>query len=195
MGIFFSILSEGITCLFYGIIITAFIMATLYFILSTLSKGAVCSIPFFVTGPILALLLMVNMTLLVGAFTVKSETESMRLWLTQRLDGIHGTADLQSSQQVGDMLNEQFPLSGCFLNLFDMSGHPIEELPQVFYEVINEEMNNMIWSRLLWSLGFIIAAMLVALYFDKGESNSTNGKSKRGTKGVRTNPRKNFDDF
>ena len=195
MGIFFSILNEGITCLFYGIVITAFIMATLYFILSTLSKGTVRSIPFFITGPILALLLMVNMTLLVGAFTVKSETESMRLWLTQRLDGIHGTADLQSSQQVGDMLNEQFPLSGCFLNLFDMSGHPIEELPQVFYEVINEEMNSMIWSRLFWSLGFIIAAMLVALYFDKGEGNRNNGKSKRGTKGVRTNPRKNFDDF
>ena len=195
MGIFFSILSEGITCLFYGIVITAFIMATLYFILSTLSKGTVRSIPFFVTGPILALLLMVNMTLSVGAFTVKSETESMRLWLTQRLDGIHGTADLQSSQQVGDMLNEQFPLSGCFLNLFDMSGHPIEELPQVFYEVINEEMNSMIWNRLLWSLGFIVAAMLIALYFDKGEGNRSNGKSKRGTKGVRTNPLKNFDDF
>lgn len=195
MGIFFSILSEGITCLFYGIIITAFIMATLYFILSTLSKGAVRSIPFFVTGPILALLLMVNMTLLVGAFTVKNETESMRLWLTQRLNGIHGTADLQSSQQVGDILNEQFPLSGCFLNLFDMSGHPIEELPQVFYEVINDEMNSMIWSRLLWSLGFIIVAMLVALYFDKGEGNRNNGKRERGTKGVRTNPRKNFDDF
>lgn len=193
MGIFFSILSEGFTSLFYGIVITAFIMATLYFILSSLSKGTVRSIPFFVTGPILAFLLIVNMTLLVGAFTVKSETESMRLWLTQRLDGIDGTADLQSSQQVGDMLNEQFPLSGCFLNLFDMSGHPIEELPQVFYEVINDEMNSIIWSRLLWSFGFIVAAMLVALYFDKGEGNRNNGK--RRTKGVRTNPRKNFDDF
>lgn len=195
MGIFFSILNEGITCLFYGIVITAFIMATLYFILSSLSKGTVRSIPFFITGPILALLLIVNMTLLVGAFTVKNETESMRLWLTQRLDGIHGTADLQSSQQVGDMLNEQFPLSGCFLNLFDMSGHPIEELPQVFYEVINKEMNSMIWSRLLWSFGFIVAAMLVALYFDKGEGNRNKGKNKRVTKGVRTNTRKNFDDF
>ncbi len=195
MGIFFSILSESITCLFYGIIITAFIMATLYFILSTLSKGAVRSIPFFITGPILALLLMVNMTLLIGAFTVKNETESMRIWMTQRLDGIHGTADLQSSQQIGDMLNEQFPLSGCFLNLFDMSGHPIEELPQVFYEVINEEMNSMIWNRLLWSFGFIVAAMLVALYFDKGDGNRNKGKNKRVTKGVRTNTRKNFDDF
>lgn len=195
MGIFFSILSEGITCLFYGIVITAFIMATLYFILSSLSKGTVRSIPFFITGPILALLLIVNMTLLVGAFTVKSETESMRLWLTQRLDGIHGTADLQSSQQVGDMLNEQFPLSGCFLNLFDMSGHSIEELPQAFYEVINDEMSSMIWSRLLWAFGFIIAAMLVALYFDKGEGNRSNGKSQMGTKRVRTNSHKNFDDF
>lgn len=71
MGIFFSILSEGIISLFYGIIITAFIMATLYFILSNLSRGAVRSIPFFVTGPILALLLTVNTPLLTEATMIK----------------------------------------------------------------------------------------------------------------------------
>ncbi|MCF2594417.1 hypothetical protein I6E11_11595 [Bacteroides caecigallinarum] len=195
MAVFFSIMSEGVLCLFYGMIITAFIMATLYFILSSLSNGAVRSVAFFVTGPVLALLLVVNMTLLVGAITVKGETESMRLWLMQRLDGVHGIADIQCSQQVGDMLNEHFPLSGCFLNLFDMSGHRMEELPQVFYEVINDEMNKMIWSSSLWSLAFIVAAMLVALYFDKGENNPGKGKNKRQVKRVQTNSRRNFDDF
>lgn len=195
MAIFFSIIGEGIICFFYGVIITAFIMATLYFILSSLSQGTVRSVAFYLTGPILALLLVVNMTLLVGAVTVKGETESMRLWLEQRLDGVHGIADIQSSQQVGDMLNEQFPLSGCFLNLFNMSGHQMDELPQVFYEVINDEMNKMIWGRSLWSLGFIVAAMLVALYFDRGDVNRNRGKNRKSAKVVRTNYRKNYDDF
>ena len=156
-----------------------------------MSRGTVRSIPFFITGPFLAILLIINMTVIVGAFTLKAETESIRLWLAQQLDGVYGTADVQSSQQIGDLLNEEFPLSECFLNLFDFSGHPIDELPQVFYEVINEEMTSVIWNKLLWSLGFIVAAVLIALYFDKGEGNGLEKKSKR----PQTVSRKNYDNF
>ena len=191
MNTFFCLLSEGFSCFFYGLLITAFIMATLYFLLKTMSRGTVRSIPFFITGSFLAILLIINMTVIVGAFTLKAETESIRLWLAQQLDGVYGTADVQSSQQIGDLLNEEFPLSECFLNLFDFSGHPIDELPQVFYEVINEEMTSVIWNKLLWSLGFIVAAVLIALYFDKGEGNGLEKKSKR----PQTVSRKNYDNF
>ena len=46
MATFFSLLSTGISCIFYGIITTAVIMAILYFILKSLSRGIVKSIPF-----------------------------------------------------------------------------------------------------------------------------------------------------
>ena len=156
-----------------------------------MSEGAVRSVAFYITGPVLGILLLANMTILSGAFTVKSETESMRLWLSQQLDGIYGIADMQSSQQVGDLLNKEFPLSGCFLNLFDFSGHTMDELPQVFYEVMNEEMTDVIWSRLLWSVGIIAAAVLIALYFDKGSSTKKKAKTRRTSAAAR----KNFDDF
>lgn len=190
MGIFFSLFFESITCLFYGVIITAFIMATLYFILKMLSKGALHSIAFYISGIILSILLLVNMTVTVGAFTIKQQTSSMRLWLSQQLDGLEGTADLQSSQAIGDRLNEEFPLLRCFLNLFDLSGHPLEDLPQVFYEVINHEMNGIICSKLIWSFIFCVAAILVALYFDKGDRKPTS-KATRQTRSSRRNP----DDF
>ena len=190
MGIFFSLFFESVTCLFYGIIIVAFIMVTLYFILKMMSKGAVHSIPFYISGMILAILLLINMSVMVGAFTVKQQTDSMRLWLAQQLDGTEGIADLQSSQMIGDSLNDEFPLLGCFLNLFDLSGHAIEELPQVFYEVINHEMNTLIWSKILWSLIFCIAAVLVALYFDKGDNKNTSKVTKH-----RYSSRRNPDDF
>lgn len=189
MMIFLNLISEGVSCLFYGLLITAFIMATLYFVLKTLSQGAVRSVAFFITGPVLGLLLVANMTVMVGAITVKNQTDSMRLWLSQQLDGIQGVADMQNSQQVGHLLNEEFPLSGCFLNLFDFSGHAMSELPQVFYEVINEEMTDTIWSSILCSLGIIVAAVLIALYFDKGQGNG------RKPKKVTAAPRRNLDDF
>lgn len=191
MNTFFYLISEGFSCLIYGLLITVFIMATLYFVLKTMSEGAVRSVAFYITGPIWGILLLANMTILSGAFMVKSETESMRLWLSQQLDGVYGIVDMQSSQQVGDLLNKEFPLSGCFLNLFDFSGHTMDELPQVFYEVMNEEMTDVIWSRLLWSVGIIAAAVLIALYFDKGSST----KKKTKTRRTSAPARKNFDDF
>lgn len=193
MMIFFNLISEGFSCLFYGVLITAFIMATLYFVLKTLSQGAVRSVAFYITGPVMGLLLIANMTIMAGAFAVKAQTESMQIWLAQRLDGVYGIADVQSSQQVGDMLNEEFPLSGCFLNLFDFSGHPMDELPQVFYEVINDEMNGVIWSRVLWSAGIIVAAVLIALYFDKGKGSGSRKKAQGKRRPAAA--RKNFDDF
>ena len=191
MNTFFYLISEGFSCLIYGLLITVFIMATLYFVLKTMSEEAVRSVAFYITGPILGILLLANMTILSGAFMVKSETESMRLWLSQQLDGVYGIVDMQSSQQVGDLLNKEFPLSGCFLNLFDFSGHTMDELPQVFYEVMNEEMNDVIWSRLLWSVGIMAAAVLIALYFDKGSSTKKKAKTRRTSAAAR----KNFDDF
>lgn len=71
MDVFLTIFFESITCLFYGVVITAFIMAILYFILKTLSRGIVRSIPFFFTGVILSILLVVNMSVVVGAVTIK----------------------------------------------------------------------------------------------------------------------------
>ena len=145
MGIFFSLFFESITCLFYGIVIAVFIMATLYFILKTLSRGIVRSIPFFLTGVILSIFLVVNMSVVVGAISIKQQTGSMKLWLTQQLENVEGIADVQSSQAVGDILNEEFPLLGCFLNLFDMSGDSMYSISQKFGVRLERlyKMNNM----------------------------------------------------
>lgn len=166
-------------------------MATLFFLLKNLSNGVYRSISFYITGFILAILLTVNMTVIVGAVSVKQQTEAMRLWLMQQLDGQEGIADLQNSQMIGEALNEQFPLLGCFFNLFDMSGNSLNNLPEVFYETINSETNQIILSKSLWSAGFIVAAVLVALYFTKEDVGGGRKKKRRST-AARYN---NIDDF
>lgn len=191
MGLFFSLFFESLSCFFYGAVCTAFIMATLFFLLKNLSNGVYRSISFYITGVILAILLTVNMTIIIGAVSVKNQTESMRLWLTQQMDGVEGFADLQSSQLVGEELNENFPLLECFFNLYDMSGNTMEDLPQAFYETINSEANKIILNKSLWSVGFIIAAVLVALYFTKEDVSKGNRRVRKAT----TSRYKNIDDF
>lgn len=188
---FLSFFSTGLSCIFYGAIITAFIMATLYFILKTLSEGAVKSVPFYLAGVILAVLLLINMSIIVGAFTVKSNTDSLELWLQQKLNGLYGIVDMDSSQAIGDMVNEEFPLLDSFINLYDWSGNRVQDIPQILNEGVNREMNRVILRNFLWSLGFIVAAMLVALYFDKGGGSSLGYSPKR----QRVTTPTNYDNF
>lgn len=177
MGVFFSLLFESFSCIFYGVVLTAFIMATLFFLLKGLSNGVYRSVSFYITGVILAILLSINTTVIIGAFSVKNQTESMYLWLKQQLNGMEGFADIENSQLIGEKLNDNFPMLGCFFNLFDMSGYAISELPDVFCEMINSELNSIIINKILWSVGFIVAAMLVALYFAKDKKVDVKRKS------------------
>lgn len=185
MNIFFSLFSGALSCVFYGLIITLFIVASLYFLLSTASKGIVRSIAFWISMGVLSLLLLVNMSVMVGAFKVKSTTGAMELWLNQRLHEVSGIADIESSQEIGEMLDENFPMLNHYLNLFDFSGTSFRELPTVMADCIRSEMNSQIWSNVLWSLGFIIAAVLISLYFDKGEQYSTTGGRRGSGRSIR----------
>lgn len=179
MGVFFSLLSESFSCFFYGAVLTAFIMATLFFLLKSLCNGVYRSVSFYITGVILAILLAVNTTVIMGAFSVKNQTEPMHLWLKQQLNGMDGFADIENSQMIGEMLNGRFPMLGCFFNLFDVSGYAISELPDVFFEMINSELNTIIINKILWCVGFIVAAVLVALYFAKDKKSDVRRKSGR----------------
>ena len=67
MGIFFSLFSEAFNCVGYGLLIAAFLVATLYFLLSTASKGIVRSFPFWISMGRLFFASWINMSVMVGA--------------------------------------------------------------------------------------------------------------------------------
>ncbi|MGM9798800.1 MAG: hypothetical protein ACI3ZY_14720 [Parabacteroides sp.] len=163
---FFDLLRFSFSSLFYGVIATASIMAILFFILKTLSEGIVRSIPFYITGVILFILLTSNLTLLIGARQVQSTTESMELYLRQMTEGYQGIVSTNESQQVFDSLVEEFPLLGDYLQLADFGGNDISELPTLMSECIREEMSSFIWNRVWWIIGSIVVACVIAVCFE-----------------------------
>ena len=163
---FFDLLRFSFSSLFYGVIATASIMAILFFILKTLSEGIVRSIPFYITGVILFILLTSNLMLLIGARQVQSTTESMELYLRQMTEGYQGIVSTNESQQVFDSLVEEFPLLGDYLQLADFGGNDISELPTLMSECIREEMSSFIWNRVWWIIGSIVVACVIAVCFE-----------------------------
>ena len=169
MATFLSLLATGISCIFYGIIATAVIMSILYFILKSLSQGIVKSIPFYLTGVILALLLICNFSIAIGACKIKESTDAMELSLRQFTEQISGVVNASESQAIFDMLKDDYPMLGDYLQLADFNGNHVADLAFMIPQEIRIEMNSVIWSKLLWALGYIVVACIVAMIFDKGK--------------------------
>lgn len=179
--IFFSLFSTAISSVFYGIIATAVVMTILFALLKAISKGIVQTPAFFVTGIILAVLLIVQFSLLIGAVQAKDATDSAGIYLTQLLESQNGTVTAQNSQQIMDAVTDHFPVIGSYLNLADFSGYDVSELPDVMYSTMIEYLNSYIWHRVWWILGFIIVACFIVALFENNKTTDRRVYRKRVT--------------
>ena len=91
----------------------------------------------------------------------------MEIFLKQMTENLSGVVNTNKSQQVFSYLLEEYPLLGCYLQIADFSGNDVTELATVIPEVIRREMNSIIGSKLLWSLGYIVVACVLAVLFEK----------------------------
>lgn len=188
--IFFALIETALSSIFYGVIISIVIMVILYAVLKSINDGIVHTVPFFATGVFLAVLLIIQCTLMVGAIQAKGTTEAACIYLNQILEDYSGTVGAQDSQEVFDKVAEQFPLIGTFIDYTDFSGHEISELPNVVANNINDFFTLYIWRRVLWIAGFVIIGCLIPMLFDK-RNVSRNRTNRMGTRSTYNH----YDDF
>lgn len=140
-------------------------MAILYVVLKSLSKGIVQTPVFFITGVVLAILLIVQTSLMIGAIQAKDAADSAEIYLNQLLEDKYGTISAQDSQKVMDAITENFPIIGNFIDIADFSGHDISELPEVMHESMESYLNSYIWHRVWWILGIVVMACVIVIIF------------------------------
>lgn len=187
---FLTLITSAISSVFYGFIATITIMAILYVILKWTSKSIVQTPIFFITGVILAVLLLIQITLMFGAIQAKNTAGSVEIYLKQVLENESGIVGAQDSQLIMDAVTSHFPIVGTFVGLADFSGHDFSEMHEVVHDTLIEHFNSYICHRLLWSLFIIVIACITVMLYDR-RSLSTK-KTKRNTTMV---SRKNYDDF
>ncbi|WP_405295116.1 hypothetical protein, partial [Methanobrevibacter sp.] len=99
---------------------------------------------------------------------VKESTESMELSLRQFAEQVSGVVNANESQAIFDMLIDDYPMLGNYLQLADFSGNHVADLAFAMPQEVRSEMNDVIWSNLLWALGYIVIACIVVMIFDRG---------------------------
>lgn len=171
--VFFSLITTAFSSIFYGIIVTAVIMALLYVILKSLNKGIVKTPVFFITGIVLLILLVIQTSLMIGAIQAKDAADSAEIYLNQLLEDHYGTVGAQDSQRVLDAVTNEYPIIGSFFGVADFSGHDASDLAESMHETMIDHLNSYIWHRVWWILGIILVACVIAVCFEKKGGNRT----------------------
>ena len=170
--IFFSLLTTAFSSVFYGIVVTAVIMALLYVILKAISRSIVQTPVFLITGVVLAVLLVIQCSLMIGAMQAKDAADSAEIYMSQMLENSYGTVSAQDSQRVLDAVNNEFPLIGNYIGIVDFSGNDVADLPSAMHDKMIEFLNSYIWHRVWWILGISFVACIVVALFDKPNNRS-----------------------
>lgn len=175
--VFFSLFSTALSSVFYGIIITAAIMALLYAVIRALSK-TITSLPiFYITGIVMGILLVIQLSLMIGAFQAKDAADSAEIYLHQLLENSSGTVGAQDSQRILDAVTDEYPIIGTYLGVADFSGHNISDLAASMHSTIIEYLDSYIWHRIGWTLGIIFVGVILVMLFDKPNANLRTGRS------------------
>jgi len=169
---FFSLLSTAASSIFYGIVVTAVVMAVLYAVLRSLSRGVVQTPVFYITGVILAILLVVQASLMIGAMQAKEAIDDAEAYLAQLIDDKQTVIGTESGQQAIDAVKEQFPIIGHYIDSADFSGLTISELPAAVHKTMTDSLSSFIWHRVWWILGSSVVACIVVILFQRGGSRS-----------------------
>lgn len=165
--VFFSLITTAFSSILYGVIVATVIMAILYVVLKIINSGIVQSMTFYVTGVVLAILLVIHCSLMIGAIQAKNATHSAEIFLSQLVEDKYGTVSVQDSQEIMDAITDKFPVIGNYIDIANISENDISNLPEIMHESMVKYLSSYIWHRVWWILAIIILAVIIALCFRK----------------------------
>lgn len=178
--IFFSLMTTALSSVFYGIIATCVMMAVLYMVLMMVSKTVVRTPAFYVVGVVMAVLLLIQTTLLIGAMKAKDAADEAFESASQVADTSTGVIDNENIHQFLDTMNEQYPIIQYFIDLSETSTDGVTNLADAMHQQVTDYLDSFVWHRVWWILGIIIVACILVIMLDKSGSGG-GGRLARGT--------------
>lgn len=217
MGIFFKLFTNGISCIFYGLILAITITIVLCFFISS-KKGNLRSIPFFLSIAMLFIALFVNMTVMVGAIKIKkvannaltvieqlqeviassslneigeSVTNSDYRDLVKQIGRVSDHVDVYKLQELKNQLGGSWDLLRLYFESSDMSPAMLFFSPTRTITRFNSKMNSIILKKILWSVLFTIVVVIVAIH----STSTFGGQAKTKSQHSSSRTTSSYDDF
>lgn len=181
---FFEIISVMFSVLLYAILASMALMGLLLMLLRTVDRRCVGTIPFFFSGTFLAIILVVQYTLMFGAMRVRSTLTAWHDTVAacahpsqQSLEVAPGSPSEVSSESLSQRLyelNDDSPVIDAFRDIlgfsFDVSAIPVDDMAQIpdtMFREANDRLSTFIWHRVWWIAGMSILSCALVLFLPR----------------------------
>lgn len=181
--LFFHLFSIALESFYYGVLLAAVTMIIMYFILQMISKTCVKTLPFYISGVFLAILLIIQDTCLVAEFKALGLVDSAEILIQQNIGAYSGPMNLQDTQAVLDIVTANIPIIGAFANITNIEVENAQELARVMSEAMRDKLVACIWESIGWCAAFITVAVLITFFADKGKGRAAQSAPARHRSG------------
>ena len=160
LGMLTDILKLSASSVIWGVLIALVMMMLFVLIVRGWWKDAVFTPATYILGGLLALLLMFQCTMIVGALKVINMTDEYETVMQNVVDTSYSMLDRVATPEetdavVGQLIG-QVPLLQHYISGAWSEGTTLRELPRVLGDELRSVMRSYVVRRLLWCLGFVI---------------------------------------
>lgn len=165
MGALYTIISYSFGNLFLGILLTIVGVGLMFFLIRSWFSNSSFTPFSYIMGFVLFLFLSFQAVLLCGAVTIKSYCDEVEVvineWVRNLPDEVQ--FDKESSQQVLEQIQQEWPLVGYFVGGADFTGHTPADIARAMTDELHSFMNGFILRRIGWSLLFVVVGAFIVI--------------------------------
>lgn len=183
-----ALIEFSLSSIFWGILIAAVCIAIFVFLIKGWWKNAMFTIPTYIVGVILFVLLSIQCILICGAIKIIDLSDFVQVEVERIIDLNYMPDCTLSVGEADNVIQEligKFPILGNYIGSGYFEGHTTESMPLAAKEALEDFMTSYITRRLLWCLGFTVIAAIIAI---KTINKGCNSRSTRGSYGRSRSP-------
>lgn len=166
MGYLINIIQFSFSSLIWGILIAIACMALFVFIIKGWWKNAMFTIWSYLIGAVLFILLSFQCTMIVGSLKIIDTTDEYEEYFTTLVNSAYEGWEEVTEADADIIIKKaiaEYPLLEYYISGGEFYGHSAKQLPSVMADELRSFMWAYITRRLLWCLGFVIAAGVLGI--------------------------------
>lgn len=184
MGFLFDILRLSAGSVAWGVLIALVMMALFVFIVRGWWKDAIFTPSTYILGAVLAVLLMVQCTLIVGALKIINTADTYQPVVEGFVNQYFTAGEIVTKEKADEVLGDfisEYPLVQHYIESGEFYGMQAAELATSIMEELRSYMRSYILRRVLWCLGFVVVLGGIAI---KTLENPVRGSRRRSVSPV-----------
>ncbi len=180
-SIWLNVIGNSFGALVIGVLLALLGTVLMFWLLRSWRKDIALSAWTLLGAVALFVALAFQMVMLCGAVVIKDEVNAVEARINAAVERMQEYDDIDvlstnQSQQLLNMVTQEFPIIASYVNLADFRGHTPQTVGRAMADTLRAYLNGYMIRRAGWTLFFLVATVLIVLALQ----NLTRGGKRQG---------------